>query len=201
MAHSSPPSSHAQARIPSGAAALAAPASAAMTPALRHGLIILSLTLMIAIAAQVRVYLPGNPVPITLQTLAVILCGLWARPMQGSAACALYLALGAVGAPVFADFSGGFRVLAGPTAGYLLGFLLVPALVHALSRRADGRRRSWFALLLVGLIAHAAVLAPGLAWLKIASGQPWGWALAMGLIPFIPGSILKAAVAAGAAGR
>lgn len=162
---------------------------------------IASLVLMIAAAAQVRLYLPGNPVPVTLQTLAVVLCGLWARPAIGTWASALYIALGAIGAPVFADFNGGLHVIMGPTAGYLLGFLAVPALVGFLSRNADGRRRSWLALCIVGIIAHAAVLIPGVIWLKFITGQDWTWALANGLIAFIPGTIIKSVIAAGFATR
>lgn len=160
-----------------------------------------SLTLLIAIAAQVRLYLAGNPVPVTLQTLAVVLCGLWARPAIGTSACVLYVALGAVGAPVFADFNGGLHVVIGPTAGYLLGFLAAPALVAVLSRKPDGRRRSWPALCLIGLAAHAVVLAQGVVWLKFITGQDWTWAVSNGLVAFLPGTILKSVIAAGFATR
>lgn len=168
---------------------------------LRDVLVTLGLTLLIAVAAQVRLYLPGTPVPVTLQSLAVILAGLWGGGGRGSAATALYIALGAGGLPFFADLSAGPAVLLGPTGGYILGFLPVPALVSACSRDASGRRRSWPALIAVGLLAHAVIFAFGLPWLKFITGLDWPGAVAAGLVPFLAGTVIKSVITAGLAGR
>lgn len=169
--------------------------------ALRDAAVTLGLTLLIAISAQVSLYLPGTPVPITLQSLAVILAGMWGGAGRGSAASALYLALGAGGLPFFADLSAGPLILAGPTGGYLAGFLAVPALVARLSRDAAGRRRSWTALVAIGLLAHAVIFAFGLPWLKLTAGLDWPAAFALGLAPFLVGTVIKSIISAGFAGR
>lgn len=173
-------------------------------PALRAGrelCFILSLTLLIALSAQVRMYLPGTPVPVTLQSLAVILVGLWGGGGRGSAAAALYVALGTAGLPFFADLSGGVAALLGPTGGYIVGFLVVPALVAALSRDSAGRRRGWPALVAIGVLAHAAIFAFGLPWLKIVGQLDWSMTIAVGLLPFLVGTVIKSIIAAGFAGR
>lgn len=171
------------------------------TGALRDVAITLGLTLLVAIAAQVRLYLPGTPVPVTLQSLAVILAGLWGGGGRGSAASMLYLALGAAGLPFFADLSGGAAVLLGPTGGYLVGFLAVPALVAWLSRDATGRRRGWPALVAVGILAHAVIFAFGLPWLKFITGFDWPATITAGLVPFLAGTAIKSIISAGFAGR
>ena len=78
----------------------------------------------VALAAQVSVAIPGSPVPQSLQTLAVVLVGAWLGPVRGGAALILYVAIGAVGAPVFADGAAGAAHLSGPTSGYLAGFVV-----------------------------------------------------------------------------
>lgn len=168
---------------------------------LKDLLVILSLTLLIAASAQVRLYLPGTPVPVTLQSLAILLAGFWGGAGRGSAATALYLALGAGGLPFFADLSGGLATLLGPTGGYLVGFLPVPALVATLSRDAAGRLRGWPALVATGLLAHAVIFAFGVPWLKFVTGMDWPLAIASGLTPFLLGSLIKPMIAAGLAVR
>lgn len=168
---------------------------------IRDLLIILGLTLLIAIAAQVRLYLPGTPVPVTLQTLAVILAGLWGGAGRGSAAAVLYVTLGAGGLPVFADLSAGPAALLGPTGGYLIGFVAAPSLVAWLARDSAGRLRGWPALVGVGLLAHAVIFAFGVPWLKFVAGLDWPGAIAAGLVPFLAGTAIKSAIAAGFAGR
>jgi biotin transport system substrate-specific component len=148
-------------------------------------------TLAIAVAACIAVPLPGGVAPFTLQTLAVLLATPLAGLRSGTLGVALYLLAGAAGAPVFADGRGGLDVFAGPTAGFLVAFLLV-APTTGLVRRVVGRASTarWFA---VFLAAHAAVLVIGFGWL-LAAGA--GLGVFSGLPPLLPGLVLKSMLAA-----
>ncbi|WP_240757143.1 biotin transporter BioY [Roseicella aquatilis] len=139
------------------------------------------------LAASAQVSLPFWPVPATLQTLAVLLLGALGGAPAAIAAVALYLAEGAAGLPVFAGGTGGPAVLAGPTAGYLLGFL--PA--AWIAAQAAGRGLPAQAALL--LAAHLAVFLPGLAWLSGFTGLERAWMA--GFVLFIPGTLVKTALA------
>jgi biotin transport system substrate-specific component len=160
----------------------------------RHVALILAGALLIALAAQARVYLPGDPVPVTGQTFAVLLAGGALGFKRGAAAATLYLALGLVGLPVFADGSSGMRVVTGVTGGYLVGFILAAAIVGRLAELGWDRRL----LGSVGamLLGSAVVYAVGVPWLAVTAEQPAGWAIANGLTPFIAGDALKIALAA-----
>ncbi|MFC7472931.1 biotin transporter BioY [Dankookia sp. GCM10030260] len=139
------------------------------------------------LAASAQVSLPFWPVPATLQSLAVLLLGALGGAPAGVAAVALYLAEGALGLPVFAGGTGGPAVLAGPTAGYLLGFL--PA--AWIAGQAAGRGPVAQAALL--LAAHLAVFLPGLAWLAGFVGLERAWMA--GFLLFVPGTLVKSGLA------
>lgn len=158
--------------------------------------------LLTAACAQVQVPLPGG-VPMTLQTFAVSLSAIALGPGLGAAAMLSYVLLGAVGLPVFADFSAGHSVVLGVTGGYLLGFVLCQPIAAAIARRAIGAggRASWIGLALASVVAHAIVFAVGVPWLKLASGMAWQDAAFHGLVVFIPGTIVKAVLAASVAQR
>ena len=138
------------------------------------------------LAASAQVSLPMWPVPATLQTLAVLLLGALGGSRLGAATVALYLAEGAMGLPVFAHGTGGLAVLAGPTAGYLLGFLPAAALA-GLAGRGLARQA------LVLTAAHLLLFVPGVAWLAGFVG--WERALMAGFVLFIPGTAVKTALA------
>jgi biotin transport system substrate-specific component len=131
------------------------------------------------------------PVPITLQSLAVVLAGGTLGPRWGVAAILLYLAAAAVGLPVLSDGRGGLEALAGPTAGYLAGFVL------AAWAAGEASRRDWLRRPVAGVAvlsaAHLLILVPGAAWL--ARDMGWTDALAAGFTPFLPGAVLKSAAA------
>ncbi len=139
------------------------------------------------LAASARIALPMWPVPATLQTLAVLLLGALGGARLGVASVALYLAEGALGLPVFAAGGAGPATLAGPTAGYLLGFL--PAAWIAGQVRAAAAPRNGALLLL----AHGAAFAPGVAWLAGFVG--WERALVAGFAVFVPGTLVKTGLA------
>lgn len=138
------------------------------------------------LAASAQVSLPMWPVPATLQSLAVLLLGALGGARLGVASVALYLAEGAVGLPVFANGAGGIAVLAGPTAGYLLGFLPA-AWLAGFAGRALPRQA------LVLTAAHLVLFVPGLAWLSGFVG--WERALVAGFAVFLPGTLVKTGLA------
>jgi biotin transport system substrate-specific component len=159
---------------------------------LSNALLVAGATLLTAFAAQVTVPVPWSPVPITGQTFAVLLAGALLGARRGSLAQALYLAAGATGLPVFAAGGSGPHTFVGPTGGYLLAFPLAAALTGALAERGWDRR---FGTMMVAmLLASGVIFALGLA--VLARFVPEGRLLAAGLIPFIPGDVVKAALAA-----
>jgi biotin transport system substrate-specific component len=141
----------------------------------------------LVLAASAQVSLPFWPVPATLQSLAVLLLGAIGGARAGVAAVALYLVEGALGLPVFANGTGGPAVLAGPTAGYLLGFL--PA--AWIAGQAAGRGLAAQAALL--LAAHLALFLPGVAWLATVIGLEKAWMA--GFVLFLPGTLVKTGLA------
>jgi biotin transport system substrate-specific component len=146
-----------------------------------------------ALLAQVAV--PLYPVPITGQTLAVLLVGATLGAARGAISLALYAVLGVVGLPVFSDYGSGVDVILGPTGGYIVGFIVSAALVGWLSERA------WERQILKALATFAAgtlvVFAVGLPWLAIALGLDAMQTLTGGLFPFLIGGAIKALIAAG----
>ncbi|MDN3563408.1 biotin transporter BioY [Paeniroseomonas aquatica] len=155
---------------------------------LRPALLALGGSLAIAASAQIQV--PIQPVPMTLQSLLVLLVGVAYGPRLGAATLLLYLGEGVCGLPVFAGFRAGPAALAGPTGGFLLGFVPAAALAGWLAARgwAQGVWRG-AALFLMG---HAVILAAGCAWLAGLVGVER--AIALGLLPFLPGSVVKVAL-------
>lgn len=157
---------------------------------LRATLLCLIGSALIAASAQVRV--PLWPVPMTMQTFAVLALGLAYGPRLGTATVLVYLAEGAMGLPVFAGFKAGPAALMGPTAGYLVGFALAAALVGRLGERGwDRRALTTVAAMLLG---NLAIYAAGAGWLATLVGPTK--ALELGVLPFLPGDALKIALAA-----
>ncbi len=146
-----------------------------------------------AVAAQLAVHLPWTPVPVTMQTMFVLLAGLVLGPRDGFYAMAAYLGAGIAGAPVFAGFAFGPAVLFGPTGGYLLSFPVAAMIAGAIADRMGGGRS---ASLLASLSGSAAILLGGALYLGLLSGQRLSGVLAMAVTPFILVDIAKAAVAA-----
>jgi biotin transport system substrate-specific component len=169
----------------------AAPASSVARPLLLRTVIVLSMTLVLALSARIQV--PFWPVPMTLQTLAVLAIAGLAGPQIAGAAMLGYLAEGAAGLPVFAGspvHGVGLAYLAGPTGGYLAGMLLASAVVGLLVRRAGGHPLKIGAAMVLGI---AIVYALGAAWLS--RFVPQDSLLALGVLPFILGDAVKATLA------
>jgi biotin transport system substrate-specific component len=172
----------------------AAARRAIVGPAARELALILAASLFLALAARIRVPLPFTPVPVTGQTLGVVLTGALYGPRRGVLAILAYLAEGAAGVPVFAGGNSGLLVLLGPTGGYLFGFVPAAAIAGLLSR---GPGRAWRRLA-GALAATAVVYVVGVPWLAVVGGLTTPAAIASGLLPFLPGDVFKAGIAAGA---
>jgi biotin transport system substrate-specific component len=157
----------------------------------REVALILGGSLLIALAAQLRVALPFSPVPITGQTFAVLLLGALYGSKRGPATVATYLALGVMGLPVFAGGASGAARLIGPTAGYLGGFLVAAFVVGLLSERGWDRKPWTTAVSMI--IGSAVIFVTGVLWLSRFVG--WPAVLSTGVIPFLPGDALKIALA------
>lgn len=148
--------------------------------------------LAVALAAQVSVPVPGSPVPQSLQTLAVVLAGACLGPRMGALALTAYMVLGGAGVPVFADGAGGIEHLAGPTLGYLAGFVVAAALMGWWVRQRWG----WGVVgaFAGAVVAHAVILKLGWARLAALVGPVEAWESGVG--PFVVGGLAKAIVAA-----
>lgn len=144
-----------------------------------------------ALGARVAVPLGFTPVPMTLQTLVVLLAGALLGPGAGAASQLAYLGLGAAGVPVFAAGGAGLPWLLGPTGGYLLAFPLAAAAVGWIGGPGRGPLRS-----AAGLAAGTAtVFALGAAWLAAATGAGPGEVFALAVQPFLAGAAIKAVAA------
>lgn len=145
---------------------------------------------MIAACAQIEV--PLWPVPVTGQTFGVVVIGALLGSKRGASAVVAYLIQGAAGLPFFAGGAAGAAYLFGPTGGYLIGFVAAAWLVGLLAER--GWNRSFWTRCASMAIGTAAIFLFGVIWL--AQFVPSGGLLSAGVIPFLPGAVLKIAAAA-----
>ena len=148
--------------------------------------------LSVALAAQFAVPVPLSPVPMTLQPLAVLVVGGLLGPAAGVGALVLYIALGALGLPVFAAAGSGLPHLIGPTGGYLLAFPVAAGATGALVRRAP---TSVLRVLLACALGMVVIHIGGVAQLALLGGDP-SLAFRVGFIPFLTGDLLKVGLAA-----
>ncbi len=158
--------------------------------------IVLAVLGTVALWISAKINVPFYPVPMTMQTFAVLVIGMAFGWRLGAATVLLYLAEGAAGLPVFAgtpEKGIGLAYMMGPTGGYLVGFVLAAGAVGWLAGRGWDRNVFW--TLAVMVIGTAIIFIPGLLWL----GAVIGWdkpVLEFGLIPFMPGAAFKIALAA-----
>lgn len=158
---------------------------------LADAVLILGGSLLTALMARVEIPLPFTPVPITGQTFAVLLVGAALGSRRGALSMAVYLLEGALGLPVFAGGAAGLARLRGPTGGYLIGFIAAAFVTGWLAERGWDRRPATTALaMLTGNAVIYLFSLPWLAWFVGGFLGPKG-ALALGLLPFVPGDLLK----------
>lgn len=149
---------------------------------------VVSFVIMTALGAYVRVPLPFTPVPITLQTFFVILCGALLGKRLGTFTQISYVLLGGLGMPIFQGYAGGFLHILGPTGGYLIGFIAASFVTGALINKC----RPIVAMSL-GLLS---IYVCGIAWLIVGYKFTPANAISAGFIPFIPGAAAKLVAAA-----
>lgn len=144
---------------------------------------------LVALCAQWEIHLGFTPVPLTAQTFAVLLVGASLGAVRGGASLLLYLAVGLLGAPVFAGSEGGWEWVEGATGGYLAGFVVAAAATGYLSeRRWDRRFSSALAAMLTGSVV---IYALGLPWLAHVADLGPRETFEAGLYPFVVGDLLK----------
>ena len=154
-------------------------------------LAVLVFAVLTALGAHVAVPLGFTPVPMTLQTLFVLLAGLLLGPAAGAASQLIYLGLGVTGVPVFAMGAAGPPWLLGPTGGYLMAFPAAAALAGWIAGRERHRIRTGAAL----VAATALIFALGAGWLSVVTELGSREVFAAGVQPFLPGALIKAAIA------
>ena len=146
----------------------------------------------VGLAAQVAVPLPFTPVPLTLQTFAVLLTAAALGSVRGVLAMLVYAVVGIAGVPWFAEGSSGFSA---PSFGYILGFIAAALVVGRIAEGGATRTPLRTAGLMV--VGNLVIYAVGVTWLKFAIDVDWATAIALGLTPFLLGDAIKIAVAAG----
>ncbi len=161
--------------------------------AVRFAALFVFITLTV-ISGFIRIPVPMSPVPVTLQTFFVLLSGACLGGLMGGISQMGYLALGVLGVPVFSSMGSGYLYLTGPTGGYMAGFVFA-AFFLGRTRRYAGS--SYIGLLFLFLIADAVILLSGALWLKVLTGYDISKLMQIGVLPFVPGDLVKAAGAAG----
>ncbi len=154
--------------------------------------ILLAFNLVLIASAYLSITLPFSPVPITGQTLGVLLIAMTLGRARGVGIVLAYLVEGAAGLPVFAGGKAGIAIFFGPTAGYLLGFLVAAYVVGTLADR--GWHTGYVKSLGAMILGTAIILISGASWLATVVPAASVWA--MGIAPFLPGAAIKIALAA-----
>ncbi|BBC96003.1 biotin transporter BioY [Streptomyces griseofuscus] len=158
----------------------------------RDAVLVLGGAALTGLAAQLSVPVPGSPVPVTGQTFAALLVGTALGARRGFLSLALYTVAGMIGVPWFAEGDSGTGAV---SFGYVLGMLLASAVVGALARR--GADRSPLRMAGTMILGSAVIYAVGVPYLALAAHLSLGQAVAAGLVPFLIGDALKAALAMG----
>jgi len=154
--------------------------------------LLIGFNLLLVATAYISFNLPFSPVPITGQTFGVLLIAMALGRVRAVGVVTAYLLEGIAGLPVFAGGTAGFPIIIGPTGGYLIGFLAGAYVIGILADR--GWDKSYLKSILAMIIGSAVIFAFGLIWL--AKFVPEGSLLALGLIPYLPGSVAKITLAA-----
>lgn len=165
-----------------------------VSPRSRDAALVIAGAILIFLTAKVSVPIPGNPVPFTLQNFGVLVVGGALGFRRGGAAAFLYVTLGVVGLPFFAEGKGGLSVIWGTTGGYLIGFIVAAALVGRLAELGWDRKIG--GALGATALGTAVIYAIGVPWLAVVAGIPLTKAIELGLVPFLLLDIVKLVAAA-----
>ena len=155
-------------------------------------MLVIAGVLLIYAGSQFSVMLPGDPIPQTGQTLAVVVVALLLAPIDGVIAVSLYVVAGIAGLPVFSDGAYGFDVLLGPSGGYLIGFILAALFLGNWVKKST--ERQWGKILIGALIAHVIILVVGGSRLATMFDIKFAWV--RGVAPFLTGALIKSALGA-----
>ncbi len=162
----------------------------------------LGMAVITGLLAQIRLYLPWSPVPVTGQTFAVLLAGVLLGRWWGGISLTVYAGLGIAGVPWFTSWNGGLAYLAGPTGGYIIGFILAALFLGYVTDKYI-RSRSFLSMLGLMIFANFVLIyVPGLLqlglWLNLIKGEPTAFIglLTIGALPFLAGDITKAVLSA-----
>lgn len=179
--------------VPSRAPSTSAPSASASARAIvANAVLVMGGAAFVGLSAQVIIPLPFTPVPLTLQTFAVLLAGAALGTWRGIAAMVVYALAGSVGVPWFAAGSSGWG---GASYGYILGFIIAAGVVGRLAERGATLTPLRTAGLMV--LGNVMIYAIGVTYLKFAIDVSWAMALGLGMVPFLLGDALKIALAAG----
>lgn len=140
-------------------------------------------------AAGAFISIPFQPVPFSLQTLFTLLAGMTLGSISGSVSQVIYILLGVIGLPVFAGFKSGIGILLGPTGGFLFGFIIS---AYVIGKIIEGKKeKNIFYYLLAGFLGTVIIYFIGVTQLSLVTGIGIKKALLVGVLPFLPGDILK----------
>jgi biotin transport system substrate-specific component len=159
----------------------------------RDAILVLGGALLTALFAQISINVPGSPVPITGQTLAVGLVGATLGLRRGTASLTLYALLGLF-LPFYADGSSGWHVVWGASGGYIVGFIFAAAAIGWFAEH--GADRNVVLAFIAFVVGQLIIFAFGLVGLKLAVDESWGWTIHNGFVVFIFGGLVKAAIGA-----
>lgn len=160
----------------------------------RDVVLVVAYALLVGLTAQVVIPLPFTPVPITGQTFGVLLGGMALGSRRALFGMLLYLAVGLLGVPWFAQHRGGLDMLAAPSLGYIAGFVVAAAVVGFLAERGFDRV-PWLALAAM-VAGNAVIYVLGVAWLAHVTGWSVVKSIDLGMVPFLVGDAIKALLAA-----
>jgi biotin transport system substrate-specific component len=158
----------------------------------RDAVLVTGAALLTALLAQVAIPVAGSPVPITGQTLAVVIAGAALGSRRGMLSQLLYVVAGLF-LPVYSDGASGLDVIWGATGGYLIGFIVAAWIVGRMAE--GGADRRFGSATIAFALGQLSIFAIGVPWLKVSTGMDWATAIHDGFTIFIIGGIVKAALA------
>ena len=152
------------------------------------------LTTITILSAQVVIPLPFTPIPLTMQTFAILFGAAAIGPYKALIAQVAYISLAAIGLPVLAGDKGGIEAILGATAGYLIAFLVASFVVGKIASKYSTKK--FYGVLVGYLVGSLIIYTLGATWLAFYTGKGFGYGLMNGVLPFLIGDALKAALAA-----
>lgn len=149
------------------------------------------LAALLCVSSYISIQLPFSAVPITAQTLVINMIALLLKPKKAGITVGIWILLGVVGLPVFSGGKGGFGVLAGATGGYIIGYLVAAIVISLIRGKQNHVLRNTISV----FIGIPIIYAVGLPWMKLVMNLDWTASFVAGMLPFIPGDVIKCVAA------